>query len=54
VHRKYATVQAIEDQLVGARVWLGFHFRHSVLAGETLGNSVAAWTTARYFQPTGD
>lgn len=54
VHRPYASVQAIEDELVNARVWIGFHFRHSVLRGEALGNSVAAWTMARYFLPTGD
>ncbi len=49
--RTYATVDAIETQLVDARVWIGFHFRHSVIAGENVGNSVAAWTLDRYFLP---
>lgn len=30
----------------------GFHYRHSVIAGENLGTSVANWELARYFLPT--
>ena len=52
--RTYATVGAIESQLVDARVWIGFHYRHSVIVGENLGNSVAAWTLDRFFLPKGD
>ena len=52
--RTYATVGDIESQLVNARVWIGFHYRHSVIAGEDLGNSVAAWTLDRYFLPKTD
>jgi hypothetical protein len=47
--RTYATVDDLETQLVNARVWIGFHYRHSVIAGEDIGNSVAAWTLDRYF-----
>jgi hypothetical protein len=35
-------------------VWIGFHYRHSVIAGENLGTSVANWELARYFLPTDD
>jgi vanadium-dependent haloperoxidase-like protein len=52
--RTYATVDDIESQLVNARVWIGFHYRHSVIAGENIGNSVAAWTLDRYFLPKTD
>jgi hypothetical protein len=52
--RTYATVDDIETQLVNARVWIGFHYRHSVIAGENIGNSVAAWTLDRYFLPKAD
>jgi vanadium-dependent haloperoxidase-like protein len=52
--RTYATVDDIESQLINARVWIGFHYRHSVMAGENLGNSVAAWTLDRYFLPKSD
>jgi hypothetical protein len=52
--RTYATAQDLLDELVDARVWLGFHFRSSVVAGENLGTSVANWELERYFPPTGD
>jgi PAP2 superfamily len=51
--RTYTTVQALLDELVNARVWIGFHFRSSVVAGENLGTSVANWELQRNFQPTG-
>ena len=52
--RTYATVQDLLDELVNARVWIGFHFRHSVTAGENLGTSVANWELQRYFLPQGN
>ena len=54
VSRIYPTVQALMDELVNARVWIGFHFRNSVVRGEKLGTSVANWELQRYFLPTGD
>jgi hypothetical protein len=52
--RTYTTVQDLMDELVNARVWIGFHFRSSVIAGENLGTSVANWELQRNFLPTGD
>jgi len=51
VPRTYASSAAIDSELVNARVWIGFHYRHSVIVGEDLGHSVAAWTLDRYFLP---
>jgi hypothetical protein len=50
----FATVDDLNAQLVNARVWIGFHFRNSVLAGENLGTAVANWELRRYFLPTDD
>jgi len=50
--RTYPTVQSLMDELVNARVWIGFHFRNSVIAGENLGTSVANWELQRNFLPT--
>jgi hypothetical protein len=50
----FPTVQSLDEQLVNARVWIGFHFRNSVIAGENLGTSVANWELQRNFQPTDD
>ena len=42
----------LDDELVNARVWIGFHFRNSVIAAENLGTSVANWELQRNFLPT--
>jgi hypothetical protein len=47
----FASVQDLDTELVNARVWIGFHFRNSVTAGENLGTAVANWELQRYFQP---
>jgi hypothetical protein len=47
----FNTVQDAQNQVVNARVWLGFHFRNSVIRGEELGNNVADWELDRYFKP---
>lgn len=52
--RTFVTVDGLLSELVDARVYLGFHFRHSVLAGEDLGTQVASWELQRYFLPTTD
>ena len=52
--RTYATEQDLNTELVNARVWIGYHFRTSVMIGEDLGHSVAAWTLQRYFLPNDD
>jgi len=48
----FATVADLQKQVVNARVWLGFHFRNSVVQGEKLGNDVAAWELKQFFLPT--
>jgi hypothetical protein len=52
--RAFATVQDLLSEIVDARIYLGFHFRNSVVAGENLGTSVAQWELQRYFLPTDD
>jgi len=48
----FATVHDLYMQLVNARVWIGFHYRNSVVAGENLGTAVAKWELQHYFLPT--
>src|SRR5207248_5613453 len=50
----FATVQDLEDQLVNARVWGGFHYRTSVVVGEHLGTAVADWDLQGNFLPNDD
>jgi hypothetical protein len=48
----FATVDDLLTQLVNARVWGGFHYRNSVVTGETVGTAVARWDLDRFFLPT--
>jgi hypothetical protein len=50
--RTFPTVKSLDDQVVDARVWIGFHFRNSVTARENLGTSVATWELQRNFLST--
>ena len=50
----FATEASLNAQLIDARVWIGFHYRTSVVRGEELGHSVAAWSMARFFLPGDD
>jgi hypothetical protein len=51
--RVFNNVQDVQNQVVDARVWIGFHFRNSVVQGENLGNDVAKWDLRQAFQPAG-
>jgi hypothetical protein len=48
-----ATVADLEHEIVNARTWIGFHFRHSSETGVRLGERVAHWALDRYFQSKG-
>jgi hypothetical protein len=47
--RHFSTVNDLDTEIVNARVWIGFHYRHSAEDGVTLGQNVANWTLKRYF-----
>jgi hypothetical protein len=50
----FASEADLDSELVNARIYIGFHFRTSVLAGESLGHSVADWELQRFFLPGDD
>jgi hypothetical protein len=50
----FHTVDDLDAQLVDARVWIGFHYRSSVVAGEKLGAAVASWALRHGFRPLAD
>jgi hypothetical protein len=51
--RHLNTVQEMTNQIIDARVWIGFHYRFSVVAGVDLGHDVAKWALKHYFRPAG-
>lgn len=46
----FDTARDVLNQVVDARVWLGFHFRNSVIQGERVGDHVANWELDRFFR----
>ena len=49
--RHFNTISDLNTEIVNARVWIGFHYRHSAEDGVGLGQKVASWTLKRYFAP---
>jgi hypothetical protein len=49
--RRYGSVASIQNEIVGARIWVGFHYRNSVEQGLELGNDVADWDLDHAFKP---
>jgi hypothetical protein len=52
--RFYDSGGALRQDVVNARIWLGFHFRTADTASRKIGRQVAAWTIDHYFQPVGE
>jgi hypothetical protein len=48
--RVFNNAQNIQNEVVDARVWIGYHFRNSVVQGENLGNDVAKYDLNQAFQ----
>ena len=42
------------DEVLEARIWAGLHYRTADVQAETLGNNVADYLVANYFQPVGN
>jgi hypothetical protein len=51
--RHYTTANALTQETMNARIWLGFHFRKAMTDGSRLGRAVTRWSVGRYFQPVG-
>jgi hypothetical protein len=50
--RHYDGADALDEETMNARTWLGLHFRKAMSDGNQLGHHVAGWTITHYFQPT--
>ena len=49
--RTFATPAAMRNEIVDARIWAGFHYRFSGVAGVVLGRNVAKAALLQAFQP---
>jgi hypothetical protein len=52
--RFYDAGTEARQEVVDARVWLGFHFRFADTAGAQMGQQVAKWALDHYFRPVHD
>jgi len=50
--RHFTRFSAALNEIIGARVWGGIHFRTADVQGAGLGTKVANWEQAHYFLPT--
>ena len=53
VKRKYDSGRKARQDVVDARVWLGYHFRTADTRGARMGQQVAEWALDHYFRPAG-
>jgi len=51
--RKYDSGRKARQDVVDARVWLGYHFRTADVRGARMGQQVAEWGLDHYFRPVG-
>jgi len=42
------------DELVNARVWVGFHFRNSDIVGKEVGRKISKFALSHFLRPVGD
>ena len=52
--RNFGSFSAALDEIEDARIWAGLHFRNADEQGRLLGESVADYMAANYFQPVGN
>jgi hypothetical protein len=50
--RHYNSADALDVDTMNARIWLGLHFRDSMIDANQLGHDVSDWTIAHHFRPT--
>jgi hypothetical protein len=47
----FQNVHELESEVEGARIYAGFHYRHSLNQGFLLGHKVSRNVTSNYFAP---
>ena len=50
--RHFATADALNEETMNARIWLGFHFRTAMTDGNQLGHEITDYANANFFRST--
>jgi hypothetical protein len=51
VTHKFTSIQALNDEIAGARIYAGFHYRYSTVVGSDLGKKVGTYVAQNAMQP---
>ncbi len=51
VTHKFTSIQALNDEIAGARIYAGFHYRNSTVVGSDLGLKVGTYVAQNALQP---
>ena len=51
--RSFSSFSQALDEIEDARIWAGLHYRTADIQGMELGQNVADYAAANYFQPVG-
>jgi hypothetical protein len=54
ITRSFNTIEQAMDELVNARVWVGFHFRNSDIVGKEVGRKISKFALSHFLRPVGD
>jgi hypothetical protein len=54
VTRRYNSLEQIIQDVNGARIWAGFHYRSTLVRSNVLGRTVANWVNDNLMQPIDD
>ena len=51
VTHKFTSIRALNDEIAGARIYAGFHYRNSTVVGSDLGMKIGAYVAQNCMQP---
>ena len=54
ITRSFSSIGQAMDELISARVWVGFHFRNSDIVGKHVGRQISGFALAHFLRPVGD
>jgi hypothetical protein len=51
VTHRFTNLRAFTDEVANARIYAGFHYRFSTIAGREMGEKIGAWTVESIMPP---
>jgi len=54
ITRSFSSIGQATDELINARVWIGFHFRNSDIVGKQMGRHISRFALSHFLRVVGD